>query len=156
MKVVVLLVLLAIVAFCLYHMYAEYQSSRHIPPQVRNSDDYKLAVQEAVADARRVRSIELAGAAVIFTLIGFVMAALKLRPAWLRSLGAAFVAWLATLVIFAMSMETIFHNSNEKVQGSSMPFTAYETAIDYAAFGVVLAFAVYFLWERIHVWRVGQ
>jgi small-conductance mechanosensitive channel len=156
MKAVVLLVLLAIVAFCLFHMWAEYRNSQHIPSEMRNSDDYKLAVEEAVADAQRLRFIEVGGAVLIFTLIGFVMAALKLRPAWSRSLAAAFLAWLATLVIFATSMETKFHNSNEKVIGTSMPFTAYETAIDYAAVGVVLAFAGYFLWERIHVWRVGQ
>lgn len=156
MKALVLIVLLAIVAFCLYHMYSEYRNSQHIPPEIRSSDDYKLAVSEAVADARRVRSLELGGAAIIFTLIGFAMAALKLRPGWSRSLGAAFVAWLATFVIFAMNMENIFHNSNERVQGTSMPFAAYETAIEYAAVGVVLTFAGYFIIERIHVSRVGQ
>jgi len=155
-KKLLLLIAVVITLLCLYHMYAEYRSSKLVPPEVRSSDDYKLAVEEAVADARQLRSVELAGGVIIFTLVGFFMAALRLRPAWLRTLLAAFSAWLVTLVVFAMRMETIFHNSNEKVQGTSMPFPAYETAIVYAGAGVMVAIIVYFIIERIHVWRVGQ
>jgi hypothetical protein len=145
---------MVLMAVCAFFLYAEYEGGKRIPPEVQRDPNYILGVEEAVADARSVRFLEFIAAVFFFAVVGVVMAHYRFpRLSWVRNLLAAFTAFLLTFVIFAMKMEGVFRS---KMPASSMPFSALETAIVWAAFGVIGAIVFCFILERLHVWRVDR
>ena len=145
--VIIVLVFFLVLGTFVYHVFV---NSKNVPADVQNSPDYTIALRVA----ERVRFLVFGISALIFPLVAFAMAYYRFpRTSWMRTLLAAGITFLPIFVLFAKQMENAFQQT---FPSAPLPLTALQTAGMYDLVGILFTGALFFITERIHVWRVAQ
>jgi hypothetical protein len=149
-RVAFVIILIGFIAVFSYFVYSSIANAGNVPKEIKETAEYPIAI----ADALKLRFVELPVAAILFPLIAFGMALGKLPSiSWLRNLLAAALTVLLVFTIFSKLMEDRFR---ERFAGASLPLEGIQTAFDFCLVGVLFSFLIFFVTERIHVWRLGK
>jgi hypothetical protein len=153
MKSTRILLTLIIICFLIlfgYFVYSSFMNGSKVPPEVKESADYPIAVAEAL----RLRYSELMVASFLFpfTIWGLALARLP-ALSWLRTILGSSMTLLCVFAVFSKLMEDRFR---EKFAGASLPLEAVQVAFVFCLEGVLFSALVFFATERIHAWRLGR
>ena len=149
-KVTLALCLAVFLSVVGYFIYLQFVNSKNVPQEVVSSPDYQIAL----AQAERLRIEALFLAPVVFLIAVFALSHYRLpRTSWLRTILAIAITFLPVFVVFSKLMEADFQRT---FPGAPLPLSALLTITEFALGGIFMIGFVFFVTERIRVWRVAR
>jgi hypothetical protein len=152
MKWFVAIVVALFIFVCVVYLYRALETERRLTPDVTNSDEWRLAVKEAAAEARGYGFVEFIGAIGLFCVLSVVMVHFRSpRQSWLRTLLSAFVALVMTVAGFGYWMDVVFRS---RVSNATLPISSFGPLFYTGASAVAITIICLLVTERVHVWSV--
>jgi hypothetical protein len=149
-KVIVLILGLLLMGMLVYYGYQAVTKGGAVPNEVKEDAQYPMAI----GYAEQLRFYEALSAMLVFPLLGWALAEMRLPPwSWLRNFLAAFAVVILIFVVFANLMEARFQ---ERFAGAPLPLESVMTALIWAGYGTLAIFTLLFASGLVHRWRVGR